>query len=67
MTASERVMKAQRALKERGGRRAPGGYLQPDDVQRLDELVSSGYAPTPFAVVVAALRDAHKKINRTKG
>ena len=42
----------------------PAGYLQPDDAQILRELVDSGYAPAPVACIVAALRDAHKKIKR---
>lgn len=42
----------------------PAGYLQPDDARALADLVTSGYAPSPLAVIVAALRDAHKKIQR---
>ena len=42
----------------------PAGYLQPGDATILRELVDSGYAPAPLAAIVAALRDAHKKIKR---
>lgn len=42
----------------------PAGYLQPGDAQILRELVDSGYSPAPVACIVAALRDAHKKVKR---
>ena len=42
----------------------PSGYLQPDDARILAELIESGYAMSPLAVITTALRDAHKKINR---
>ena len=35
MTASQRVIKANKALLSRGGKRMPGGYLQPDTAQVL--------------------------------
>jgi len=63
-TTSERVLKANKALLARGGKRMPGGYLQPDAAQVLAELVASGYAPSPLAAIVAALHDAHRKIKR---
>ncbi len=63
-TTSERVLKANKALLARGGKRVPGGYLQPDTARVLAELVASGYAPSPLAAIVAALHDAHRKINR---
>ena len=63
-TPSQAVIDSNRALIARGGRRMPAGYLQPGDATILRELVDSGYAPAPLAVIVAALRDAHKKIKR---
>lgn len=64
MTASQRVIKANKALLARGGKRMPGGYLQPGTAQALADLVASGYAPSPLAAIVAALHDAHKKVKR---
>lgn len=64
MTPGQRVRRAEAALKERGGRRMPGGMLQPDAAQALDELIAAGYAGSPLAVISAALLDAKKKINR---
>ena len=64
LTPSQRVQRANRALIERGGRRMPGGYLQPDAAQQLEELLEAGYASSPVAVIATALRDAHKKILR---
>lgn len=64
MTTSQRVIKANKALLAKGGRRMPGGYLQPDAAQALADLVASGYAPSPLAAIVAALHDAHKKVKR---
>lgn len=63
-TPSQAVTDSNRALIARGGRRMPAGYLQPGDAQILADLVESGYAPAPLAAIVAALRDAHKKIKR---
>lgn len=58
------VLRANAALLARGGRRMPGGYLQPDAAKALNELVEAGYAPSPLAVIVAALFDARRKIDR---
>lgn len=63
-TPSQAVTDSNKALIARGGRRMPAGYLQPGDAQILADLVESGYAPAPLAAIVAALRDAHKKIKR---
>ena len=63
-TPSQAVTDSNKALIARGGRRMPAGYLQPGDATILRELVDSGYAPAPLAAIVAALRDAHKKIKR---
>jgi len=63
-TTSERVLKANKALLARGGRRVPSGYLQPDTAQVLVDLVASGYAPSPLAAIVTALHDANRKIKR---
>lgn len=63
-TSYERVKKSNAALVQRGGRRAPDGYLQPDEAQALADLLSADYADTPIAVVRAAIMDAHRKISR---
>ena len=55
LTASERVRRANAALVARGGRRMPDGYLQPDAAQALADLVATGYAPSPVAVIAKAL------------
>ena len=63
-TPSERVQKANAALVARGGRRMPAGYLQPDVTQALQDLIKSGYAASPVAVINAAILDAQKKVKR---
>lgn len=63
-STSESVRKCQQALIDRGGRRMPSGYLQPDVAQALDELVKAEYAKSPVAVISAALLDARRKIGR---
>ena len=62
-TPAQRVRKAEQALRDRGGKRL-SGYLQPDAAQALAELVASGYALNPVAVISAALLDANRKIAR---
>jgi len=42
----------------------PNGFLQPDAAIALIDLVAAGYAPSPVAVISAALLDAHRKIAR---
>lgn len=66
---SIRVLRANAALLERGGRRMPGGYLQPDVASTLQLLISNGYAQSPVAVINRAILDAYKKTckNPTKG
>lgn len=64
-TNTQRVLRANAALIKRGGRRMPSGYLQPDAAKVLAELVTSGYGPSPVAVIVCALFDAHKKMARS--
>lgn len=58
LTPSQRVARANAALLKRGGRRMPGGYLQPDAAAALDALVRSEYAASPVAVIAKALTDA---------
>jgi hypothetical protein len=49
--------KAYRArLVAKGGRRVPGGFLQPGDARILNALLAVGYEETPQAVMVKALR-----------
>lgn len=64
LTPAQRVRRAEASLKERGGRRMPNGYLQPDAAKALDDLVTTGYAPSPVAAISAALLDARKKAKR---
>lgn len=65
LTPAQRVRRAEKALLERGGKRIPSGYLQPDAAQALADLVASGYADSPVAAISAALLDAQKKVQRT--
>lgn len=44
-----------------GGRRLPGGILPADASAALDELHTSGYAPTLTACIARALVDAAKR------
>ena len=67
LTLAQRVRRAEASLKERGGRRMPNGYLQPDAAQALDDLVTNGYALSPVAAISAALLDARKKAKRKAG
>ena len=66
---SIRVLRANAALIDRGGRRMPSGYLQPDVASALQALIDSGYAQSPVAVINRAILDAYKKTckNPTKG
>lgn len=63
---AQRVRDSEKALKARGGRRMPSGFLQPDAALALADLVASGYALSPVAVISAALLDANRKITRSK-
>lgn len=42
----------------------PNGHLQPDAALALANLLKSGYAPSPVAIISAALLDASRKIAR---
>lgn len=55
LTPAERVARARIALVERGGRRMPSGYLQPDAAAALQKLVDCGYASSPVAAISKAL------------
>lgn len=66
LTPAQRVARAQAALVERGGRRIPSGYLQPDAAQALESLVQAGYASSPVSVISAALLDVAKRRKRSK-
>lgn len=63
-TNAERVAKARQALTQRGGRRIPTGWLQPDAARALDALVAAGYAPSATGAIAQALLDAQRKIAR---
>jgi hypothetical protein len=45
-------------LRERGGRRLPGGTLQPDAAAALAALLASSYAPSATAAISRALIEA---------
>lgn len=64
LTTSKQVRASEAALIARGGRRMPGGHLQPDAAKALHDLVMAGYAKSPVAVISAALMDARRKISR---
>jgi len=66
LSGSERVQRYTQRLKAKGGARIPSGYLTPEQAQQVAELLASGYASTQSGVVVAAIRDAHKKMQRNK-
>ena len=66
LTPAQRVRRAEASLRERGGRRMPDGHLQPDAAKALADLVASGYAASPVAVISTALLDAQRKIGRSK-
>ena len=59
-TNSERVTRSNAALVARGGRRIPGGYLQPETAAALQQLIDAGYAISPVAAIVRAINDAQK-------
>lgn len=65
LTPYERVTRANAALIDRGGRRMPSGYLQPEEAKALAELLAAGYAPNVVACIATAIKDAHKKIKRS--
>ena len=57
---AQNVRKSEAVLKERGGRRMPNGYLQPEAYQALQELVTAKYARSASAVINMALLEAKK-------
>lgn len=63
LTPAQRVRRAEAKLKEAGGRRIPGGFLQPDAAKALESLVQSGYAASPVAVISTALLDARARLS----
>ena len=62
---SARVAASRERLKAAGGRAIPRGMLQPAAAQALADLVATGYAESPVAVISAALLDAQRKISRS--
>ncbi len=56
-----RVRKSEAELRKRGGRRLPGGSLQPDAAQALDALLTAGYAPSATACIARALIEAAER------
>jgi hypothetical protein len=61
---AQNVRKSEAALLERGGRRMPNGYLQPDAYQALQELVEANYAKSASAAINKALIDAKKRLKK---
>ncbi|KKO71828.1 hypothetical protein [Kerstersia gyiorum] len=60
---AERVRKSEAELRKRGGRRLPGGSLQPDAAQALDALMLAGYAPSATACIARALLEAAARLD----
>ena len=52
---SDRVRASEARKIASGGRRMPGGVLPQVAVQKLDQLLRSGYAASAMAVIVRAL------------
>lgn len=61
---SARVRKSEAALKLRGGRRMPGGFLQPQAAQDLADLLEAGYRESAVGVISAALREVRKTFTK---
>ena len=62
---AQNVRKSEAVLKERGGRRMPNGYLQPEAYQALQELVTAKYARSASAAINQALIDAKKRLKKS--
>ena len=58
LTPRQQVARSNAALLARGGRRIPGGHLQPDAAAALAALQAAGYADGLVAIVSRALLDA---------
>lgn len=65
-TQTERVARSNAALLARGGRRLPGGYLQPEAAQALADLTQAGYGKNKVDVVSRALLDAQRRLKKAK-
>lgn len=65
-TQTERVARSNAALLARGGRRLPGGYLQPEPAQALADLTQAGYGKNKVDVVSRALLDAQRRLKKAK-
>lgn len=61
---AQNVRKSEAVLKERGGSRMPNGYLQPDAVKALKELVDANYARSASAAINLALLEAKKRLKK---
>lgn len=61
---AQNVRKSEAVLKERGGSRMPNGYLQPESVKALKELVDAHYARSASAVINMALLEAKKRLKK---
>jgi hypothetical protein len=51
--------------RERGGRRLPGGTLQPEAASALAKLQANGYAESATGCIAKALVEAAKRNRRT--
>lgn len=65
-TPTERVARSNAALLARGGRRIPGGYLQPAAAQALADLAQADYGKNQVDIVSRALLDAQRRISKAK-
>ena len=65
-TQTERVARCNAALVARGGRRIPGGYLQPEAAQALADLTQAGYGKNKVDIVSRALLDAQRRLKKAK-
>lgn len=65
-TPTERVARSNAALLARGGRRIPGGYLQPEAAKALAALAQVGYGKNQVDIVSRALVDAQRRISKAK-
>ena len=60
-TSSRRATVHLERLAERKGKRLPVD-LSAEHIEKLDELILSGYGPTAAGVIRKAIEDAHKKV-----
>lgn len=57
-TLQERQKAYRERIKQKGRKRIPSGYMQPDVAQMVAQLINQGYASSINAVLHRAVRDA---------